>query len=273
MSRRASVTTLALLAGITVHAADILQVRPGGVVWWPGDHSVTACQMAGERFEPVDGDCWYAVDLLAPEGGLDLGRVRDGAFESSTVRVGPYPYPTQKLQVAPRHVDLSEADAERSRRESQQVAAVWSLRTPRRFTLPLAPPLEPMPDARSFGNRRVFNGQPRGEHTGIDLSAVTGTPVHAVADGTVVLAVDHFFSGRAVYVDHGDGLVSMYFHLNSIVVADGDEVARGDRLGTVGATGRVTGAHLHFGVRWRGARIDPVTLFADPTLLPRVSPD
>jgi len=273
MTRRAFVMALALLTGTASHAADMLEVRPGGVVRWPGDGSVTACQMAGERFEPVDGDCWFAIDLLTPEGGLDLGRVRDGVFESTTVHVGSYPYPVQKLEVAPRHVDLSEADAERSRLESERVATLWSLRTPRRFTLPLAPPLDPMPAARSFGNRRVFNGQPRGEHTGIDLSAATGTPVHAVADGTVVLAADHFFPGRAVYVDHGDGLVSMYFHLDTIAVADGDEVARGELLGTVGATGRVTGAHLHFGLRWRGARIDPGPMLGDPDVVPRVSPN
>ena len=264
---------IVLLACATMSAVDVAEVRPGDVVRWPGDASVTACQMAGERFQPVDGDCWYAVDLLTPEGALEVGRVRDGVFESSAVEVGPYPYPVQKLNVAPRHVDLSEADAERSRRESEQVAALWSLRTARRFRLPLAPPLDPMPAARSFGSRRVFNDQPRGEHTGIDLSAVTGTPVHAVADGTVVLAADHFFPGRAVWVDHGDGLVSMYFHLDSIEVADGDEVDRGARLGTVGATGRVTGAHLHFGLRWRGARIDPLPLFADPDRLPQVSSD
>lgn len=273
MIGRAVMTAFAVLTGTTAGAADGVEIRPGGVVHWPGDRSVTACQMAGERFDPIEGDCWYAIDLLTPEGGLDLGRVHDGAFESFTVRVGSYPYPVQKLQVEPRHVDLSDSDVERSRREAERVAALWSIRTPRRFTLPLTPPLDPMPAARSFGNRRVFNDQPRGEHTGIDLSAVTGTPVHVVADGTVVVAADHFFAGRAVFVDHGDGLVSMYFHLDTITVVEGDEVTRGDRLGTVGATGRVTGAHLHFGLRWRGARIDPEPLFADPDLVALVRVD
>ena len=220
--------------------------------------------MDGERFDPVDGTCWFAVDLLSPEGPIEVGRTRGGNLQTSTVVIGPYPYPEQRLQVAPRHVDLSDEDAERAHRESERVNTLWSLRTPRRFDLPLATPLEPMPEPRSFGSRRVFNNQPRGEHTGIDLSAVTGTPVRSVAPGEVVLAADHFFSGRSVFVDHGDGLVSMYFHLDTIGVDEGHDVDRGERLGTVGSTGRVTGAHLHFGLRWRGARIDPVPLFADP---------
>jgi murein DD-endopeptidase MepM/ murein hydrolase activator NlpD len=133
--------------------------------------------------------------------------------------------------------------------------------------------MEPMPEARSFGSRRVFNDQPRGEHSGIDLSAATGTPVLAVGDGTVVLAADHFFSGRSVFIDHGDGLVSMYFHLDTIGVDTGDEIARGERLGTVGATGRVTGPHLHFGLRWRGARIDPMELIRPLDRVPAVTTD
>jgi len=86
---------------------------------------------------------------------------------------------------------------------------------------------------------------------------VTGTVVRAVADGRVALSEDQYFAGNAVYVDHGDGLVSMSFHLSERLVADGDEVVRGQPIGKVGATGRVTGPHLHFGLRWRGARVDP----------------
>jgi murein DD-endopeptidase MepM/ murein hydrolase activator NlpD len=91
--------------------------------------------------------------------------------------------------------------------------------------------------------------------------------VHAPADGTVVLAVDHFFAGRSVFLDHGDGLVTMSFHLSRVDVSPGQQVRRGERIGAVGATGRVTGPHLHFGARWRGARVDPAQLLAPSSIV------
>lgn len=94
----------------------------------------------------------------------------------------------------------------------------------------------------------------------------------APADGVVVLAEEQFFAGRAVYLDHGDGLISMSFHLSEIAVAEGQEVKRGQLIGRVGATGRVTGPHLHFGLRWRGARIDPAALLGEPAALPSAAP-
>jgi len=137
---------------------------------------------------------------------------------------------------------------------------VLALVTPRRFALPLAPPLAELPAASRFGSRRVFNGQPRNPHSGADFAAKTGEPVRAVADGVVALAGNEFFAGNAVFLDHGDGLISMSFHLSEILVKEGDKVIRGQLLGKVGATGRVTGPHLHFGLRWHGARVDPLEL-------------
>jgi murein DD-endopeptidase MepM/ murein hydrolase activator NlpD len=169
-------------------------------------------------------------------------------------------------------VNLSPASLERARRETARVEALWSLRTPRRFTLPLAPPLEKLPAGGRFGSRRFFNGEPRSPHSGADYAAAQGTPVLAVAPGRVVLAADHFFSGKSVFVDHGDGLLSMSFHLSGLAVAEGDEVAAGEILGLVGATGRATGPHLHFGLRWRGARVDPADLLRAPEGLPALGP-
>jgi murein DD-endopeptidase MepM/ murein hydrolase activator NlpD len=97
-----------------------------------------------------------------------------------------------------------------------------------------------------------------------------GTPVAAVADGTVVLADDLFFAGNAVFIDHGDGLITMYFHLRDLKVKAGQDVKQGHSIGVVGSTGRVTGPHLHLGVRWHGARIDPALLLADPAKIPIV---
>jgi murein DD-endopeptidase MepM/ murein hydrolase activator NlpD len=107
---------------------------------------------------------------------------------------------------------------------------------------------------------------------GADYPAATGTPVLAVADGTVALADDLFFAGKAVFIDHGDGLVTMSFHLSDIKVTAGQQVARGDTIGLVGSTGRSSGPHLYFGVRWHDARIDPKYLLQDPEQIPSVRP-
>ncbi len=185
------------------------------------------------------------------------------------VRVGAYPYPEQRLEVDDSKVHLAPEDAERAARESRQVAALWAAaERPAHFTLPLAPPLHQLPAGGRFGARRVFNGEPRSPHSGADYPARTGTPVFAAADGEVVLAAEHFFSGWSVFVDHGGGLVTMYFHLSRMDVQEGDRVRRGQKLGEVGATGRVTGPHLHFGARWHGARVDPSVLLGDPSRTP-----
>lgn len=239
-------------------AGSSSEVPPGGIVRWPGDGTVTACQMDGRRWAPIDGSCWYPVDLLQPAGGLELGRVRDGRMETTPVRVAEYPYSVQHITLEDTsRVDLSPADEARAAREAARIERLWSLDTPRRFTLPLAPPLDPLPGGGRFGSRRFFNNQPRSPHSGADYSAASGTPVRAVADGRVALTGDFFFTGNSVFIDHGDGLVSMAFHLSAVDVTDGEEVSRGQVVGKVGATGRATGPHLHFGLRWRGARVDP----------------
>ena len=121
-------------------------------------------------------------------------------------------------------------------------------------------PLPGVTGGRNFGHRRVFNGQPRAPHSGADLSAATGTPVRAANRGRVVLAKNLFFSGNAVFIDHGLGVYSVYLHLSEIGVEPGAMVGRGDVVGLAGATGRVTGPHLHWGVRVLDARVDPFSL-------------
>jgi murein DD-endopeptidase MepM/ murein hydrolase activator NlpD len=237
-------------------------VRPGTVVRWPGE-GVTSCGPAGRTFEPLGGACWYPIDLLHRPGPLTLERRRAGRRETRTVRVGPFDYPVQKLTLPKGQVDLSAKDLARVERENREIAALWGRRGERRFSLPLAAPLDPLPRGGRFGSRRVINGQPRSPHGGADYTVAAGTPVLSAADGTVALVGDHFFGGRSVFVDHGDGLVTMYMHLSRVDVAEGEAVRRGETIGAVGASGRATGPHLHFGVRWRAARVDPSQLL-DP---------
>jgi murein DD-endopeptidase MepM/ murein hydrolase activator NlpD len=233
-------------------------VAPGGLVRWAGP-GLVSCSIGERSWPPLDGACWYPIDLDR-SGSVVLVRRSTGGVASRRVRVGEYPWPTQRLEVEERYVAPPPEAMARIARESAQVARLWQLETPRRFDLPLLPPLDPLPPASRFGARRVFNGQPRHPHTGDDFPAAPGTPVRAVADGRVALAGDQYFAGNAVYVDHGDGLISMSFHLSRIDVHTGESVARGQILGVSGATGRVTGPHLHFGVRWHGARVDPALL-------------
>jgi murein DD-endopeptidase MepM/ murein hydrolase activator NlpD len=233
-------------------------LAPGTVVRWAGAE-LLECELDGRRWQPLGGACWYPVDLGA-RGTIELVRRSRGGVASRRVRVGAYPYPTQRLEVEERYVAPSAAELARIEREQARVAALWTLETSRRFELPLGPPLAALPPAGRFGARRIFNGEPRSPHSGADYVAAPGTPVLAAADGRVVLAEEHFFAGRSVFLDHGDGLISMSFHLDEIRVAPGDEVRRGQPVGTVGATGRVTGPHLHFALRWHGARVDPALL-------------
>jgi murein DD-endopeptidase MepM/ murein hydrolase activator NlpD len=172
-------------------------------------------------------------------------------------------YRTQKITVKnQRHVDPNPTDLKRISGETQRSDAALS-----KFTATAAPSLQlmsPVEGVRSdsYGSRRVFNGQPRNPHSGMDIAAPKGTPIRSPAAGTVVEAGDFFFNGNTLYIDHGDGLVTMYCHLDTIKVKLGDRLAPGDIIGTVGATGRVTGPHLHWGVALNRAMVDPA-LFLD----------
>jgi murein DD-endopeptidase MepM/ murein hydrolase activator NlpD len=186
------------------------------------------------------------------------GRAR---VQSEPVTVEARKFPTTELTVEDRYVELSPEDQARSERESEEIAAIYAALTPEIYwTEPFAVPIPGTTGGRNFGHRRVFNGQARAPHSGADLRASTGTPILAANRGKVVLAKDLFFSGNAVFIDHGLGVFSTYLHLSEIKVAVGSVVERGQVIGLAGATGRVTGPHLHWGVRVLDARVDPFAL-------------
>jgi len=251
---------------------ELPRIHPGGLVRWPGDE-ISSCELGEDTWAPFDGSCWYPIDLLSESTEVRLARTRNSVREFTTIEVGPYPYPEQRLNVEPEMVTPPADQLDRINREAELVSSLWRSQGPAEFSLPLDPPVNPMPELRNFGSRRVFNGQPRSPHSGADLTAPAGTVVRAAGAGTVVLTGSHYYSGNSVFIDHGDGLVTMYFHLDRIDVEAGQRVDRGLAIGTVGATGRVTGAHLHFGVRWHGARIDPELLFSETHEIPKVGPE
>jgi len=207
-----------------------------------------------------DGGRWYAIvgiALSTPLGPHEVTLKAGGAAENLAFQVIDKRYSTQSLRVAPAQVDLSPEDLaryERERREIDAALAHWTPDQPDRLLF-----RAPVPGRRSssFGSRRVFNGEARSPHSGMDIAAPTGTTVSAPAGGTIVAVGDYFFNGKTVIVDHGRGLFSMYCHLSAIDVRVGEHVAVGMKLGAVGMTGRVTGPHLHWGLSLNRTWVDP----------------
>ncbi|HEY3045293.1 MAG TPA: M23 family metallopeptidase [Vicinamibacterales bacterium] len=219
----------------------------------------------------------YRVDDTTWRGliGIDLG-VRPGTYSVSVdatsgprplhatypLRVLPRRFPVRVLKVDPAFVNPPPDMEARIAREAAELGELWRQSSPERlWREPFVPPV-PSTVASHFGARSIFNGQARSPHSGADFPSPAGAPVAAPNAGRVVLARDLYFSGNTVVLDHGLGLFSLLAHLSVIGVHEGDSVATGQEIGKVGATGRVTGPHLHWAVRAGGARVDPLAVLA-----------
>lgn len=239
-------------------------VQQGGLVRGlaaPGDR-VTA----NGREVPVASDGRFVVGLGPEEPAqLELEAVdRNGAVARVGIAVGRREYVTQRIDgLAPATVSPDPAALERIRREGELVRAArrgvsaetgfaQDLRWPARGTI-----------TGVYGSRRILNGEARAPHWGVDIAAPEGSPVAAAADGVVTLAADLFLTGNTVVIDHGLGLSTTYAHMAQLAVAPGAHVRQGETIGTVGATGRATGPHLHWGADWLDLRLDP-QLIAGP---------
>jgi len=217
----------------------------------------------------IDATTWRAlvgIDLDTSTGrhpiSIDARTGTRVTHSDSSVVVSPRSFPTRRLKVDPSFVTPSAELQARIARETQDLGRLWSMSSPARFWN--GPFVRPVPggSVSAFGTRSIFNGQPRSPHGGGDFQSPVGTPIASPNAGRVVMAREQYFLGNVVVVDHGLGLFSVLAHLSEIDVNEGDSVAAGQMIGRVGATGRVTGPHLHWAVRAGSARIDPLSLLS-----------
>ncbi len=247
----------------SARAQQLSSAVPGGVVTLELSTAAErpTAELAGVplmvRGQAASWQVLLGLSLATPPGLVSVQVQQDGAPRTVEVMVKPKRYAQQRLKVAQRQVDLSPQDqarTEREREHQKQVIATFSQPLPTRLRMQ-AP--VPGPQSSSFGLRRVFNGQARSPHSGMDIAAPVGTAVLAPLPGRVIDTGDYFFSGQAVWLDHGGGLLSLLCHLSRIDAQVGDAVAAGQRVGAVGATGRVTGPHLHWSVCLNRTVVDP----------------
>jgi murein DD-endopeptidase MepM/ murein hydrolase activator NlpD len=261
-----SILQVVLLLITTVNAQQGQAVRlsvPDG----PGVESVQV-EWQGKTVPYMKiGKDWITVigvdlDVEAGEYPAEVRITRNGEVEKTavTVSVKAVKYPVEHLQVADQYVELSPENTERALREAKELDEIHNTITPE--ALWREPFIVPIPGGVgvSFGKRRVFNGESRNPHAGADLKATTGTPIRSTNRGRVVLAKNLFFTGNTVIVDHGLGIYTLYAHLSRMNVKKGEMVERANIIGLAGATGRVTGPHLHWGAKVQNSRVDPFSL-------------
>jgi murein DD-endopeptidase MepM/ murein hydrolase activator NlpD len=255
---------LGLLIGGIAAAAPENSTRPGGVAivdLGSVEQAAPAASFDDKRVLVMrDGDRWKAVvgiPLDTESGSLTVSVGEDKV----TVPIIEHAYAEQRLTVKNQsHVTPDQEQLDRIGRERKIIdAALNNFRDVTVDGISLDAPVDG-PRSSSFGLRRFFNDQPRSPHKGMDIAASQGTPINAPRDGVVAATGDYFFNGNTVIIDHGQGYVTMYCHLSEIAVEEGRQISAGEAIGAVGATGRVTGPHLHFGTYLNGTAVDPAIL-------------
>jgi murein DD-endopeptidase MepM/ murein hydrolase activator NlpD len=223
------------------------------VTFWRSDTGTTWRGLVGIPLDTPQGSQELLVQATDPSGAVVTSRL--------ALRVHDKQFATRRLTVDPRFVDPPANEVERILREQALLNETFVTVTERLWRGAFVPPVPARPNS-SFGRLTVFNNEPRGRHQGADYAVGTGTPVRAPNAGRIVIADDLYFSGNTIVLDHGGGLFSLFAHLSRMTLPRGAVVTKGDKVGEVGATGRVTGPHLHWAVRLGDVSVDPQSLIA-----------
>ncbi|HEY6011587.1 MAG TPA: M23 family metallopeptidase [Nitrospirota bacterium] len=211
--------------------------------------------LSRNSFQSVAG-----IDLNTAPGTYPLEIRVNGEKISRKITIKKKKYPIQRLTLPEGMVVLSPENEARVERDQKKTSAIWPVDSLRLWHGSFIDPLPGKKVGTPFGVRRIINKIPKNSHSGVDITADEGEPVRAPNDGVVVLVDDQFYSGNSVILDHGQGIYTMFFHLSRVNVRSGQAVMKGDVIAFVGSTGRSTGAHLHWGVRVQGAKVDPLEL-------------
>ncbi len=265
MDKRLSI--LALLFVAICANADESSAWPGGIAFielGAADGPTPVVEYEGRRVLVMnDNGQWRAAIGVPLDASVGRAKIRLADGTSLSFDVGEHAYPEQRLTVAPGFVSLSDENLQRVKKERKAIdAALTHWRDTGIDSLDLQAPVDGARSS-SFGLRRFFNNEPRSPHKGMDIAAPEGEPIKAPRDGIVTATGDYYFNGNTVFIDHGQGFVTMYCHLSEIGVEHGQSVAAGEVIGAVGKTGRVTGPHLHFGAYLNGTAVDPGLLLSN----------
>jgi len=278
-SRSIALAAAATLAAATIHANDrAVAVTFESRAAQPGELVVVTIAATGEpnanaaarikafgrdvRPFPAGNRKWQAlvgIDLDVKPGTYPIAASVDDLTTTRNLVVSPKTFRTRRLTVNPDFVTPPESEAARIAEEAKLLERTWASSAVERLWTAFSPPV-PQATNSAFGTRSIFNGTPRNAHGGADFLSPAGTPIAAPSAGRVAVARNLYFSGNTVIIDHGLGMFSMLAHLSAIDVREGQMVAAHQPLGLVGATGRVTGPHLHWAVRVSGARVDPLSV-------------
>lgn len=232
-------------------------------VYWQGKEVVPSISVWNNRHIAL---AMLGTDVLnAKPGKEELSVIasidgKENTFRR-TIQLTAKSYPKQELTLPEKMVTPPAEVYDKIKQDRAEVAEALGTTSPQRiWRLPFYRPVDGKITSL-YGLQRILNGKPKNPHRGLDFRAPMGTPIHSVADGTVILVGDHYYAGNSIYIDHGNGVVSMYFHSSEVVVKEGDTVERGQIIAKAGKSGRATGPHLHLSVAILGKLVDPAPLF------------
>ncbi len=239
------------------------QAASRALSFWPSNTSTAATKATAYLYQSVVG-----IDLEQTPGSYDLSleATLTGATPltcQAKFEVTDGHYKVESLKVAPKFVEPDPEDLKLAKEQGARLRAIFATVTPEKLWQgKFRMPIQGATSFKNFGSRRILNGEPSSPHSGVDVGAVAGTPIHATQRGRVVLAEPLYFSGNTVVLDHGLGIYTLYGHMQSMSVKVGDTVEAAQVIGLVGSTGRVTGPHLHWGLSISGAKVNALDLLS-----------